>query len=105
MKICFIHNLYKRPYVRGGAEQLIVRLAGAAQGLGHEAMVIATTPETGSRSEQDGVEVYTVNSEYYDLGKKNTVTRLWWHLKHRQDRKIKSQVESILKENKPDLII
>lgn len=61
MKICFISNLYK-PFIFGGAENSVRRLAEGLVAKGHQVLVITTSPNRKSYTETiNGVKIYRIH--------------------------------------------
>ncbi len=111
MKICLINNLYK-PYSRGGAEQIVELIVGGLEKQGHEVFVITTKPvgrrrtALRLRSGRAGKQkVYYINAIYYNLGLLPKFLRLFWHLADMFDVGSYFKVKSILKHEKPDVVM
>lgn len=82
MKICVINNLYP-PYVRGGAEEVVVKTVQGLLGAGHEVVVITAAP-SGRYRERDGrLSIYRYHPAniffYTDAHKHGTPARMVWH--------------------------
>ena len=109
MKICVISNLYQ-PYVRGGAEEVARITANGLIKIGHEVMVVSTTPEAGVVCEEnDRLKIYRfkpMNLFYYlNDFKHNFFIRLIWRLIDIFNFHSYSIVKKILEMERPDLVI
>lgn len=109
MKICLINNLYK-PFNRGGAESVVELTARGLINAGYEVFIITTKsllekfkiyPEC---SEQK-IKIYYINSLYYNLNKLPLFLRLFWHIIDMFDLGSCLKIKSILKKEKPNLVI
>jgi len=116
MKICLINNLYK-PYIRGGAERVVERIASGLKQEGHDVFVISTKPSSpltggarGGKSSidkdsNDSQKISRLPSLYYNLKKVTKVFRLFWHFGNIFNFVNYFKVKSILKKEKPDIVI
>lgn len=113
MKIGLAHNLYK-PYAKGGAEKVVVKMTADFLNKGHEVFIISTEPKKRSskkdisEANSDGAKkekLYFIPSSYYDLGDKAKFFRLFWHLGNFCNPKRRIRIEKILDIEKPDLFI
>lgn len=103
MKICLINNLYK-PYARGGAEKIVEILACELKKAGHSPFIVSTKPKNNSLRNFEA-NFYYLNSAYYNLGNYAKFIRFFWHLYDTFDLINYFRLKSILKKEKPDLVI
>ena len=116
MKVCLINNLYK-PYAKGGAERIVELQAEGLARAGHKVFVISTKPlfvasdirhprlpkpGTGGQAKSD---TYYLSGLYYNLNKIPKILRLPWHLIDMFDIGNYLKIKSILKKEKPDIVI
>ena len=105
MKICLINNLYK-PYNRGGAEQIAELQAEGLAQAGHEVFIISTKPLFANRKPLfANRKSYYLPGLYYNLNKIPKILRLLWHLVDMFDIGNYLKTKSILKKEKPDIVI
>lgn len=108
MKICLMNNLFS-PYARGGAEKVVLKMKEKYLQAGHEVFLITTKPKKEklpiNNSSSDKFKIYYLNSEYYNLGKKSIIYRLFWHLNNLADFKKYYACQKIIEQEKPDLVI
>ena len=105
MKICLINNLYK-PYNRGGAERIVELIADGLREAGHDVFVITTkSRNTQHATRNTQQKIYYINALYYHLNKLPKVLRLFWHLCDMFDVGSYFRVKSILKKEKPDIVM
>ncbi|MFA4940984.1 MAG: glycosyltransferase [Patescibacteria group bacterium] len=105
MKICLINNLYK-PYARGGAERIVELQAEGLAQAGHEVFIITTKPLFSNRkSAIVNRQSYYLPGLYYNLNKIPKILRLAWHLIDMFDIGNCLKIKSILKKEKPDIVI
>lgn len=102
MKIGLINNLYK-PYQKGGAERIVELLNDELKSLGHTVFVISTKPK--AKNGQEEPNAYYLPSNYSNLNRFHFLYRLFWQLNNLFNLKKYSQINKILKAEKPDLII
>lgn len=103
MKICFIHNLYF-PYAKGGAENVIKRVIDSALEKKIQCSVICSGP-VEKIEVVEGVKVYYLKSDYYNLHSKPLVSRLVWHFFQAFNWEIYFKVRKILAKEKPKLVV
>jgi len=107
MKICIISNLYP-PFDRGGAEQVVKKSIEALVQKGHKVILITSSPEKTEKLEEKGLTIYRIKPKnfffYTDAHKHNFFMRVFWHLFDIFHIGVARQVESILKEQKPDVV-
>ncbi len=111
MKIAIITNLYP-PYVRGGAEQVVVRTVESLTGLGHQVAVITGRPP-GSRSQMrervstESVYRFYPKNIYFTLSahKFPWLMRIPWHVIDALSPLSANKIKKILKAEKPDVVI
>lgn len=108
MKICIVNNLYP-PYVRGGAEQVVVKTVEGLLADGHAVTVITSTPQ-GDYCERQG-ERFTIcrfrpwNVFFYtDAHRHGIAVRALWHLINLFHVGAARRVRQILLEQKPDVV-
>ena len=108
MKYCLINNLFP-PFSRGGSEK-IVRLLSA--GLSQRGRVLLITTQPGNdypEQLENGIKVIRLKPRniYYLLEdyKKNPAEKFLWHFLDLVCRKTCSELERILKEEKPDFVM
>jgi glycosyltransferase involved in cell wall biosynthesis len=105
MKICLINNLYK-PYAKGGAERIVELQAEGLIKAGHEVFIISTKPLFGNKkSEIKNQKLYYLPGLFYNLDKMPKILRLPWHLLDMFDIGSYLKIKSILKKEKPDIVI
>ncbi|MDD5031845.1 MAG: glycosyltransferase family 4 protein [Patescibacteria group bacterium] len=112
MKICLINNLYK-PFARGGAERIVELQAEGLIQAGHKVFIISTKPMFANRQSQIGNrksaianrQSYYLPGLYYNLNKIPKILRLPWHLIDMFDLGNYLKIKSILKKEKPDIVI
>lgn len=108
MKVCIINNLYP-PYVRGGAEQVVVKTVEGLLSAGHAVTVITTTPR-GDYCERQGDKLTVCrfrpwNLFYYTEGHRfSTGARVLWHLVNVFHIGAARRVRRIIKEVQPDVV-
>ncbi len=107
MKICLINNLYP-PYNRGGAEQVVVKIAQGLVKQNHEVFVITSDPYQNKIEFIDGIKVYRlkfINLYFYTNGHiHNFIIRVFWHILDIFNIFIAQQVKNILIKEKPDIV-
>jgi glycosyltransferase involved in cell wall biosynthesis len=108
MKICIVSNLYP-PYVIGGAEITVAKLAEALVNKGHEVMVITTSSEkTESIEVLKGVKVYRINPwnvyTLYDHQGKPGVSKALWHALDIWNPNSYQKIRDVLRKEKPDVV-
>ncbi|MCF7794824.1 glycosyltransferase [Patescibacteria group bacterium] len=116
MKIALINNLYHNQK-RGGAEIIIEKLKHALEEKGHDCFVISTAPKkiienkiNNNQRKKEEKDIsknndYLINSIYYNLHKFPYIIRLLWHLYKQIENRSVNKIKSVLKHEKPDLII
>jgi len=109
MKICLINNLYK-PYNRGGAERVVELIAGGLWEAGHEVFLITTLPisrkhKNTKTQKHKNTKIYYISALYYNLNFLPKVLRLFWHIGDMFDVGSYFKVKSILKKEKPDVVM
>lgn len=108
MKILFVNTLYT-PHLVGGAERFVQSLAEDLVRVGHDAVVVSTTPQRGNRVRRvDGVKVYYIGLKnlYWPFGDKENYTVLK-PLAHALDTYhpwMAGEVARILEAEQPDLV-
>ena len=108
MKICFISNLYL-PFVIGGAEISVGRVAEELVKKGNEVLVITTSPNRKSSIEDiNGVRVYRINPlnlyAMYNHQKQPELLKLIWHVVDLWNLHSYVVVKNILKKEMPDIV-
>ena len=109
MKICLINNLYK-PFNRGGAETVVELMAEGLNRVGYQVFIITTKPILSKQLEvkphdSSQQKIYYISSFYYNLNKLPKFLRIFWHVIDMLDLGSYWQVKSILKKEKPDVVI
>ncbi len=111
MKVGFISNLYP-PYVRGGAEHVVVRTVEGLSERGHDVFVISTRRKTAtdaiemSRNAEPVYRFYPKNLYYILDDYKNRVwRRLLWHVIDAFSPYPARRVEEILSGEQPDVVV
>lgn len=105
MKICLINNLYK-PYNRGGAETVVELIADGLKKVGHDIFIITTKPifkKPETRNPKPGI--HYIPSLFFNLNKIPKPLRFFWHLLDMFDIGSYLKVKSILKKEKPDVVM
>lgn len=108
MKICLISNLYP-PYVIGGAEVIIEKIAIELVNSGNEVLVISTNPKGKKQvEERDGVKIYRINPlnfyNLYNYQEHSGITRAMWHGADLWNPDSYFSVINILKKENPDIV-
>lgn len=108
MKICFISNLYP-PNVLGGAEIIVEKMASSIQMMGHEVIVITTSPDNNKHmTTRNGIKVYQINTTRvyptYKQTEASAIQKPLWHLFDLYNRKTLDAVKSILLDEEVDII-
>lgn len=113
VNICLI-NTHFPPYVSGGAENYVLRVAKELQRIGHQVSVIATKPYDGpqalkgERDEYEGVTVYyfyPMNISHKSNGTgSNPLSKTVWHNIDTFNPHSKLIVKSLLKKIGPDIV-
>lgn len=117
MKIALVNNLYF-PYNRGGAEQVVFKMAEDFRALGNEVFIITTRPkkitarrpgknteQINDESNQGGEKIYYFPSGYYNLAERSLLWRNFWQLTNILNLKKYLALKSLLKSERPDLVI
>lgn len=127
MKICLINNLYP-PYIRGGAERVVKTIADGLARNGHDVFIIATCSIfKKSKISAEGIcasprlvrfrrrsalsgknqksKIYCIPALYYNLNKLPIILRLFWHIVDMFDAGSFMRVRTILKKEKPDMVM
>lgn len=112
MKIGIITNLYP-PFIRGGAEAVIVRTVGQLMAMGHDVFVITGHPkELGTKSvlDQSSTErIYRFfpKNFYFTLDdfKHHWLTRFFWHIRDAISWHGAEHVRAILRDEQPDIVM
>jgi glycosyltransferase involved in cell wall biosynthesis len=111
MKIAIITNLYP-PFVRGGAEQVVVRTVRALTNLGHQVVVITGRPpciksEMRERDAAERVYRFYPPNIYFTLRSHQFpwIIRLPWHIIDAFSPVAPKRVVKILKKEQPDVVI
>ena len=103
MKICLINNLLE-PYVRGGAEKVLMNYSQNFEKAGHKVFFISTKP--GNCNKVNNKEkMYYLKSQYYDLKNVNKVFRVFWHIFNIFNFISYFHLKKIFKKEKPDLVM
>jgi glycosyltransferase involved in cell wall biosynthesis len=108
MKVCVINNLYP-PYVRGGAEQVVVKTVEGLLAEGHTVTVITSTPQ-GDYCERQGERFIICRFRprnvffYTDAHRHGAVLRALWHIINLFHIGAARRVRQILLEQKPDVV-
>ncbi|MGB9936889.1 MAG: glycosyltransferase family 4 protein [Methanobacterium sp.] len=108
MKICLISNLYP-PFIIGGAEVVIEKIATELVKRKHEVVVISTNPNSEKQiEEKDGVKIYRISPlnfyNLYNYQDHNEITRLLWHGADLWNPDAYFTIKNILKNEKPDIV-
>lgn len=105
MKICLINNLYK-PFNRGGAERIMELQVQELSKAGHDVFTISTKPYlTNTTSQILHCKSFFFSGLYYNLNAIPKVLRLVWHILDIFDFVNYFRIKSILKSEKPDIVI
>jgi glycosyltransferase involved in cell wall biosynthesis len=105
MKIFLINNLYGK-FSRGGAERIVKLTADGFVARGHEVMVITTRPFFSRPPQADGlVKIRYFAGLYYYVDRMPKILRLFFHLYDMFDCLSYFKLRTILKNEKPDLVI
>lgn len=109
MKICLINNLYK-PYNRGGTEQIMELTANGIKNANHNIFIISTKPifkkyQNNKKEQASKHKIYYIKSLYYNLNAIPKALRLFWHIIDMFNIANYLKIKSILKKEKPNLII
>ncbi|MBL7058427.1 glycosyltransferase [Patescibacteria group bacterium] len=103
MKICLINNLYS-PYTKGGAERIVSTTLDELGALGHDVTVITTKPYFVEKDNKSEFNIYRLRSLYWNLPDIPYVFRAFWHVWDNFNIINYFLVQSILKEEKPDVV-
>ncbi len=107
MKICIVTNLYP-PYARGGAEQVVHKIAEELAALGHQIWVITLTPGAEEKEVRENITIYRIHPRnlffYTDAHHHSVVARFLWHLRDIFHVSSRKKVEEILRIEKPDVV-
>ena len=102
MKFCFINNLWGKDS-RGGAERVQESIITYLRQIGHEVVVITTTPDaTSVEKTEEGMTVYRFSSSY-----SKTVSiwqRFFWHLKEAINPFLYLKVKAIIEKEKVNVV-
>lgn len=112
MKIGIISNLYP-PFVRGGAENVVVRTVEALTSQGHDVFVISGRPWVQgqdvllNKNSTERVYQFFPKNLYFVLqdSRYRWGTRLFWHIIDAFGSHPASRVQAILEEEKPDVVM
>lgn len=104
MKILLLNNLFA-PYQRGGAERIVDLSAQEFKAAGHEVKIVCTYPKAARRPAEELENVFYLPSNYYHLGEKNFIYRLFWQLGNLVNYAQAKRLRQIFKQEKPDLVI
>jgi glycosyltransferase involved in cell wall biosynthesis len=112
MKIGIVSNLYP-PYVRGGAEHVVVRTVEALTARNHDVFVFTTKPDDGKNDLELGLNsteriyrFYPKNFYYVlDDFKHKWLTRLFWHIRDALCPLRKRRMREVLDRERPDIMI
>jgi len=124
MKIAVVNNLYF-PFNHGGAEQVVKKMINELQGLQNEVFLITTRPHGSSttslsespktsdttspldisKTQENKLKIYYLNSSFYNLNTIPLGLRFFWHLNNIFDVKKYFKIKKILQNTRPDLII
>lgn len=105
MKICLINHLY-RPFIRGGAENVVETIADGFIKNNNEVIVIATKPRFW-RGEMPKLpyRVFYLGSFFSKLSRMPYAVRFFWHIGNILDIFTAVKVKRILLKENPDLVI
>ena len=108
MKYCLINNLYS-PLNIGGAENIVEIIANSLS-VENKVVVITSNNNNDTQEKVDkNLKIIRLpnNNLYHYLENKNKSTffKLIWHLKDLFDFKTASEIQNILKHEKPDLVM
>ncbi len=112
MKIGIISNLYP-PYIRGGAEQVVVRTIEELTARGHDVFVITSMPWKKNKriilntNASERIYQFAPGNLYFTLDdhKKSWPTRLLWHIIDAFGLRSGGYVKEILADEGPDVVI
>ncbi|MFA4937509.1 MAG: glycosyltransferase [Patescibacteria group bacterium] len=114
MKIAIITNLYP-PFVRGGAEWLTYLMAVELKKIGHDVLVITSSPKTSLANkkiqllDEGGIAVYRfcpTNIYYYlNANKYPKIIRLMWQVINLFNWNTRQIIKKILIKERPQLVI
>ncbi len=112
MKIGIISNLYP-PFVRGGAEHVVVRTVEALIGHGHDVFVVSARPWARGKdvllntNSSERVYQFFPKNIYFVLhdSRYRWATRLFWHVIDAFSGHAASRVQAVLREEQPDIVI
>lgn len=108
MKICIISNLYP-PYVLGGAEIIVEKLAKGLAKKNNEVIVITSSPDNTEHTEiRDSVKIYYLNKTrlypVYHQTNVNGLLKPLWHVFDLWNNNIKKSIKKIVTKEKCDII-
>jgi len=106
MKIALANNLFS-PYARGGAENVVARLAERLKADGHDVFIITLEPDRKEdRLEAaDTDRVYRLPSRYYRLSRQSYLFRLVWQINNIAGAGQTKKLKEILEKEQPDLFL
>jgi len=104
MKICVINNLYE-PFARGGTERVIENIIFGLKEKKHEVFIITTKPYSKNKPKNKDLDIYYINSCYFNLNKIPKILRLFWHFLNLFNLSSYFKIRHILKKEKPDLVM
>jgi glycosyltransferase involved in cell wall biosynthesis len=108
MNVCVINNLYP-PYVRGGAEQVVLKTVEGLLADGHTVTVITTTPQ-GDYCERVGDRLTICRFRpknlffYTDAHLHGVLARVFWHIADMFHIGAAMRVRRILERERPDVV-
>ncbi len=104
MKVCLFNNLYGK-FSHGGAETAVSLMAAEFKKSGDEVFLITTKPRQEKAPDNSDLKIYYLNSKFYNLADINIFWRLFWHINNIFSLKKYLEIKSILKKEKPDLVV
>jgi len=105
MRVCLINHSYK-PFIGSGTENVVETIADSFFRNGDEVFIIAARP----RFWQEPIpslpyRVIYFKSSFYSLSRMPYIVRIFWHIFNLFDIFTALKVKSVLKREKPDLVI
>lgn len=108
MRICFINNLYP-PYILGGAEIIVQKTVQEMDKLGHDIIVITTSPDdVESITHEGNIKIYYLNTTKvyptYQQTSKNPLLKPLWHYFDLWNKDTLIRIKEILEKEEIDIV-
>jgi len=107
MKICLINNLFL-PLNRGGAEEVVRRIATGLVARGHSVVLITGSERKSGPVVENGIRVYRLSPHnlffYLNLNKYSLALKFVWHLIDIFNFALARHIQKILRAEAPDVV-